>query len=226
MQRIVEPELLDELPAADPSAIHSRRDLRRVNSWMRNAYYLARVLESIDPPPRTVVEIGSGDGTFMLKLARALAPRWRQPVEIQLLDMQPVIDPEVLDGFRMLGWKAEVLKANLREWINTPLRRVDLVIANLFLHHFGDEELRTFFGAFADLTDHFVSCDPRRWRPALWATKLLWLIGCNQITRHDAYVSVRAGFRESELTSLWPQGKFQLLEAPAGYASHLFFASR
>jgi hypothetical protein len=38
---------------------------------------------------------------------------------------------------------------------------------------------------------------------------------------------VRAGFNGNELTKLWPQkGGFHVTERPAGFASHLFVASR
>ena len=47
MNRIVEPELLDTLSPADPRAIRSRRDLRRVNAWMRNPVIMADALEKI-----------------------------------------------------------------------------------------------------------------------------------------------------------------------------------
>jgi hypothetical protein len=56
-------------------------------------------------------------------------------------------------------------------------------------------------------------------------TRLLWGIGCNSVTRHDARVSVRAGFRDQELSALWPaQSGFELAEFSGGYASHLFVA--
>ena len=41
MKRIVQPELLDALPPDDPRAVRSRRDLRRVNAWMRNHTIMA-----------------------------------------------------------------------------------------------------------------------------------------------------------------------------------------
>jgi hypothetical protein len=53
------------------------------------------------------------------------------------------------------------------------------------------------------------------------------LIGCNGVTRHDADVSVRAGFRARELTDLWPAaGDWHLREAPCGLFSHNFLASK
>ena len=44
MERCVEPEMLDRLPAADPEAIRSRSDLRRVNRLMGHAGIIRRAL--------------------------------------------------------------------------------------------------------------------------------------------------------------------------------------
>lgn len=76
MQRCIEPELLDHLPASDPGAIRSRRDLVRVNLLMGHAAIMARSLLCGAGRPRVLIDIGAGDGTFMLRVARRLAPRW------------------------------------------------------------------------------------------------------------------------------------------------------
>jgi hypothetical protein len=223
MQRIVEPEILDHLPPDDPAAIHSRRDLRRINWFMRNVPLLARVLcEHLPEPPKSIVDLGSGDGTMALALARKTG--WRA-VKIQLLDLQPVIGPETLQAFHALGWEAEVIATNLHDWIRDA-PRCDLLLANLFLHHFEEKQLRPIFQGFASTCHAMVSCDPRRWLPALLATRFLWMLGCNRVTRHDARVSVRGGFRDRELSALWPdKSGFELAEFPGGYASHLFMAT-
>src|SRR5215813_10761231 len=74
--RRVEPEWLDQLSADDPRAQGSRRDLRRVNTWMRQTAIMAALLRRHGPQhrPRRLLEIGAGDGTFMLRVARAVAP--------------------------------------------------------------------------------------------------------------------------------------------------------
>ena len=46
MKRIVEPELLDTLSPGDPRAAGSRRDLRRLNAWMRNHAIMANALQT------------------------------------------------------------------------------------------------------------------------------------------------------------------------------------
>jgi hypothetical protein len=224
--RLVEPELLDSLSPDDPAAIHSRADLRRVNWWMRNETHLTKAIIALPSFPATILEVGAGDGTFMLGVARNLARHQLRPVHLYLLDMEPVVRPETLAGFNELGWEVTVIRQNLHDWLVAPIR-VDLIIANLFLHHFLEEQLRRFFQSFSESARAVVASEPRRWGAGLIGCRLLGLIGCNYVTRHDALVSVRAGFRGRELSEIWPQGKgFLLSEFPAGFATHLFTAVR
>ncbi|HEX7619339.1 MAG TPA: hypothetical protein VF480_11555 [Verrucomicrobiae bacterium] len=46
MKRMVQRELLDTLPFDDARAVRSRRDLRRVNGWMRNHAIMAGALKN------------------------------------------------------------------------------------------------------------------------------------------------------------------------------------
>lgn len=225
MQRVIEPEILDELPADDPRAVWSRRDLRRINAWMGNARLLSRWIASLPRPPRTIVELGTGDGRLILGLARRLQRLHSAPLSLFLLDRQPVVRADTLESFRALGCRVELVQADLHDWIQAPAPESDLILANLFLHHFREPDLRKFFAAFSQRTAALISCDPRRWKPSLLATRFLWAIACNRVTRHDAFVSVRAGFRDQELSALWPPDSgFALREGPGGFASHLFCA--
>ena len=73
----------------------------------------------------------------------------------------------------------------------------------------------------------FVAVEPRRAVWPMFCSRLLWTIGCNSVTRHDAVVSVRAGFFGNELSMLWTDKKnWQLTEQSAGPFSHLFIARR
>src|SRR5204862_7799085 len=49
----------------------------------------------------------------------------------------------------------------------------------------------------------FIACEPRRSRLSWLSSCLVGLAGCNAVTRHDAKVSVRAGFKGNELSQLW-----------------------
>ena len=56
-----------------------------------------------DAKPRSLLELGCGDGTFMLRLARRLAPRWPD-VTVTLLDRQSIVSEKTKAAFRALGW--------------------------------------------------------------------------------------------------------------------------
>jgi hypothetical protein len=102
-----------------------------------------------------------------------------------------------------------------------------VTIATLFLHHFREGELAHLLNLAAQQTKRFVACEPRRSRMALSGASMLGLIGCNDVTIHDADVSVRAGFRDRELSVLWPpDGGWHVTERRAGLFSHAFFAER
>jgi hypothetical protein len=101
------------------------------------------------------------------------------------------------------------------------------VVVNLFLHHFQNDRLIKLFRVISERARGFVAVEPRRGAWPLFCSRLLWAIGCNSVTRHDAEVSVRAGFSGHELSGLWPETKnWQLSEQSAGPFSHLFVARR
>ena len=224
MPRLVEPEWLDTLPADDARAVRSRRDLARVNTIMSNAPIVAGALRAYLPDrPVRVAEIGAGDGVFALAVARRL-PRGGN---LSLLDRQAVPGADVLPRFARFGWEAQAVQADVFDWLEdarTP--RFDAIFANLFLHHFEPVRLAAMLRLLAARTPLFVACEPRRSRAALAGSRLLGLAGCNDVTRHDAVASVRAGFRDSEIADLWEGRPGWLVEEqPRGLFSHLFVAS-
>lgn len=231
MRRLVEPELLDDLPPADSEAIGSRADLRRVNFIMGHAGILSRaLLRQLDDTlirarPLRLVELGAGDGTLMLRLARRLKPLG-VTAEVTLLDRQNLVSAETRHAFAALNWSVESVAADVFTWLERPASAVDLLLANLFLHHFHDERLGALLRLAAARTNLFIASEPRRSSLALTACRLLPLIGCNSVTRHDAAVSVRAGFASHELSALWPADGWKASEQPAGLFSHRFVAKR
>ena len=227
--RQVQPEWLDELPADDPRAVRSRRDLARVNTWMMQPGIMARALlahqEAI--PPRTILDLGSGDGTFMLRVATLLARRWRN-VSVTMLDRQDIVDPSTHRGFDALGWSSKTITGDLSSALGDGrLSNVDAITVNLFLHHFTEPQLAPLLARLAPLAPLFVACEPRRGALPLVGSHLLWPIGCNDVTRHDAVLSVKAGFNGRELSALWPESsEWQLHERAARLFTHCFVARR
>jgi hypothetical protein len=225
--RSIEPEWLDSLPCDDPGAVGSRRDLRRLNQLMLHDRIIARALVRYAvPKPRNIIEIGAGDGAFMLSVAHRLARRWPD-VSVTLLDRQDLVSDATYQRFGAVGWKAQAVTADVFDFLVAPTQpRFDIIIANLFLHHFQAQDLIRLFGRLASLASCFVACEPRRAFPALQVSRMLWAAGCNSVTRHDAAVSAKAGFRDQELSHLWPSNQgWELRERPAGFFSHCFAAS-
>jgi hypothetical protein len=211
MERVLEPEWLDSLPPYDARAQRSRADLRRVNALMGNACHVARALADAN----RIADLGAGDGSFMQRVVRRLR---RPEVEVILVDRAALPD---------LQWQATAVTADAHEFLARPGPRFDAIVANLFLHHFEPAPLRRLLALAARRTPLFVACEPRRSRLALQASRLLGLLGCNDVTRHDAVASVRAGFFGRELSALWPeQDGWTLSEGPARPFSHLFVARR
>ena len=227
VQRCVKPELLDHLPASDAGAVGSRRDLTRVNFLMGHAAIMARMMAAGTNRPRVLLDVGAGDGTFMLRVARRLAPRWPD-CRLILLDRQDVMSAATRAAFAALTWKVETVAMDVFDFFGSAdCSKADAVTANLFLHHFRDEPLSRLLSLIAQRTPLFLACEPRRDVVASAGSRLLWAIGCNHVTRYDAVTSVRAGFRGQELTRLWPRSNgWDLQERAAGLFSHSFAARR
>jgi hypothetical protein len=230
LERHVKPELLDTLPPTDPRAVQSRRDLIRVNTWMGNPRIMTRCLERAFPDvkPRRLVELGAGDGTFLSKVARKLHPAWGPGVQVTLVDQQDVVRAETLREFEAIGWSVTKTQMDVFDWVEGPTSSpADAIVANLFLHHFTEPQLVRLLTSASRRTSVIAAVEPRRSRGSLLAGRLLWAIGCNEVTRHDALVSIRAGFAGDDISRLWPSDPgWELSERPVNFSSHLFVARR
>jgi hypothetical protein len=221
MTRLLQPELLDGLASTDPRAIQSRKDLRRINRIMGNASPIVDYVRKAQKSKTSlkIAEIGAGDGNICVTVGEVLSYEGFTG-ELLMVDREPSFAAEIP------GWGARNIKADVFEWLDEA-PHVDVIIANLFLHHFTDEQLRKMFRRCAELCDCFAASEPRRSSVAMWFSRRVRLVGCNEVTRHDAEISVRAGFKDSELSALWPgDSQWKLSERKAGLFTHFFGARR
>jgi hypothetical protein len=244
MLRHVSPEALDNLTEHDALAVESRRDLQRIHRVMRSAAITQRALlrmtvSTTKNRPLRVLELGAGDGSLMLAVAELLGSAWstRSSVHLSLLDRVPLISKDTQRQFAALGWSANSHITDVMDWAREPhsnLRRsgepmpFDIIVSHLFLHHFEGGELATVLRASSRRCNHFFACEPRRAPLALAASHLVGALGANAVTRGDAVLSVRAGFRARELTDAWNAAApdWHLQEGAAGWFSHTFAANR
>jgi predicted nicotinamide N-methyase len=216
------------MAAEDPRAQRSRSDLRRVHRAMGTLSIVVRALDhgTAGIRPRSVLELGAGDGALMLRLAEARAARW-PGVDVTLLDRLDLVTPATRNSLGELGWTPHVEVADVFDALQSQTERRDIVLANLFLHHFPAAELSRLLAMIAARSQVFLCCEPRRAALPLAGSRLIGLLGVGPVTRQDAVSSVHAGFRAQELTDLWPDREgWRLSEYSAGLFSHCFLAVR
>ena len=254
MLRRVSPETLDALNEHDAAAVASRRDLQRIHKVMGSAAITQKALQrmtvsTLKNRPLRVLELGAGDGSLMLAVAESLWPIW-PCVQLSLLDRVPLLSEDTTRRYAALGWTATSQVVDALDWARLPdpdelfgspdAVRFDVIVSQLFLHHFEGAELAQLLHAAARRCDHFFACEPRR-APLAWAAShLVGALGANAVTRGDAVLSVNAGFRDQELSAAWDtlaanakpsananaSASWQLQEGEAGWFSHCFVAER
>lgn len=224
--RRLTPELLDELPPDGPQARASRRDLLTLNvlmghrrawqSWLRN--------EFASRPPRAVAELGAGDGAIAAENLLATFPDG-DGATLFLVDRAPCVTDITLCKLQRAGWSVYVEKADVFDWLGEA-RPLDAICSNLFLHHFDDSALTRLLAVASRATPLFAAMEPRRAWLSRVAIAALPLIDAHAVTRHDARVSVEAGFHAHELCALWPRDGWFCEERRAFLFSHWFCARR
>jgi hypothetical protein len=184
--RVVTPEILDHLPADDPEAMRSRRDLRRINFLMGNERWIVRTIREFpEAAAKGIVEIGAGDGVLSYKLARMFP-------EATVTACDLVERPAGLDD-RVCWRQGDVLTDD-----GPPIGGV--LVANLFLHHFEGESLVA-LGKLCARYEVVIFCEPDRSALPHFLGALMWPL-INRVTRHDMHVSISAGFSKGELRGL------------------------
>lgn len=192
MSRTVQPELLDSLPHHHPHARASRRDLRLIHAFMGTQGWFARELRTRLRPGDRLLEIGAGEGDLLLSLRhRGLLP---PNLAVTALDLAPR-PPSWPSAW---AWRQDDLAA-FSAW-----HAVDVVLVSFLLHHFEDAFLAALGAAWqaAPRPRLLVVQEPARSRLHQVQLRLLYPFGLHAVTRHDARVSISAGFRPPELPAV------------------------
>jgi hypothetical protein len=193
ISRVVRREILDDLPAHDPSALRARLDLRTINALMGNNRWMRRALRGAMEKTRRLrangeqsfVEVGAGDGRLCRKLSN-----WFPGSKVIGLDFAP--RPDALP--EAISWRQGDLFDEL------PACAGEALMGVMILHHFSDESLMK-FGRM--LRDYRIVCFCEPWRVRFpHFLGLLMRPFCGEVTRHDLPASIDAGFVSGELPRL------------------------
>jgi hypothetical protein len=191
LRRLVLPEILDQLPENDPAAAKNRRDMRLLNHLMGNFRWIAREVGRARMKSGPWIELAAGDGSLGRYLAET-HPTWAATCHFTGLDLcsRPPAWPE--------HWPWE--QGDLLQ--SPSLEGARVVIANHILHQFEDEALGALGAKLRHAATHLIINETARRSLHLWQARAAFLLGLNHVSRHDALVSVRAGFRGTELPVL------------------------
>ena len=186
MKRVLSQEILETLDDDDPAAIKGRKDLLWVNGIMGNHRWVAKTLRRLGRPEWSVLEIGAGDGALGEKLITQGICR---PSQLHAMDLsgQPASWPSEAH------WKQGDL-------FKSPLPETEIVVANLFLHHFEGDQLGRIGRAVPTTVRLMVAAEPARYAfHRIQGGLFCKLMRLHEVTRHDMMVSIGAGFRGDEL---------------------------
>ena len=185
-ERKVEPEWLDRLPADDPRAIRSRRELRWINALMRNeSWILQKIQQHSKQIKGPVTEWGAGEGELCRKIKQALPNS-----EVSAIDL--VAAPP--------QWPSEIAwhMGDLTEM--KPIGTDLTIVANLFLHHLTNDQLRQLQPWWENASLIIINEPLRKHSSHFWG-RCLWPI-LHDVTRHDMHISIDAGFVRGELKAI------------------------
>ncbi len=185
--RSVLPELLDSLAPDSPEAQRSRSELRMINWLMGNHRWICRELGRTCRKSDRILELGAGDGG----LARlAWSETVAEPARWSSLDLAPAPPKWPKDA----SW----YQRDLFEGAELP--QTEIVVANLFLHHFQSGQLAELGRRLPESCRMIIASEPvRHWVHRVQGQGLSVLARLSPVTRHDMLVSIDAGFMGEEL---------------------------
>lgn len=200
MQRLASREILDG-DSLSPEDVHAVfDDLWRINRWFGGVSgslrLLRRVLARIGPRPARILDVGAGDGRMARFLSRQLKAIHieaaffaldRQFSHIRGMSPEQGLPSVVADALRL----------------PFPPASFDLVMSNLFLHHFSPDAAKLLSRSMLAIASEAVLINDldRRWLP-YFLIRRAPLLTRNIISRLDGAASVRQAYTRREMASI------------------------
>lgn len=210
-ERHLQPELMDDPKLPESEHQQALRGLERVHRVSGTTGRLWRTVLRAMPASATdrpwrILDVGCGDAFVLRGFAQRAASAGRS-VELIGCDfsrtaLQLARRAAAADGVELELHQVDVLQQTL------PIR-ADVIMCSLFLHHFQNAQILQILVNFRRNADSQVIIEDlvRSWQ-AYWLCRLgVRLLTRSHVVHIDGPLSVRAGFRESELRRLLEQAE-------------------
>ena len=206
--RAMATEFLDR-PDCDPVlAAASYRFMETVNFWFGGIRMVRRFLANetvgrhADAPLR-ILDIGSGSCDIPLAVSR-WASRYGIPLHFTCLEKAShAVEVARAQLVRAGNQSVQLIQEDV--FTHQPTEPYDFAVASMCFHHFSGEQILTLIRRLNGFVlNSILINDLRRSRLAHLAARLLLATSPPEV-RHDALLSIRRGFKISELSALLDQ---------------------
>lgn len=201
MRRVVSTELLDEDAGTPREIADSLDDLWRINRWLGGVSSTLRMFERLRRQTGAqsirVLDVGAGDGRLALHVRQKLARHGVQATFVVLDRRFGHLSNAPLPMAQVLPVVADALQ------LPFLAESFDVVMCNLFFHHFSDAKAVALLRGLAHVAKQAVLVNDleRHGLPYLFI-RLVPLFKRGRLTRHDAPASVRQAYTRRELARL------------------------
>jgi ubiquinone/menaquinone biosynthesis C-methylase UbiE len=211
MERILTAELLDEDRGTPAEIAASLDDLWRINRWLggvrSNLRMLERVFDRAGSGRLSILDVGTGDARLAARLASALGRRKLRAEFVALDRRHSHLRNSHPRRLSLPLVAADVAQLPFRE------NSFQVVMCNLFLHHFSGERAQELLRQMARVASValIVNDLERNWLPYLFI-RVAYPFARSRITRYDGPASVRQAYTEEELCQLARRAGFEQFE--------------
>jgi ubiquinone/menaquinone biosynthesis C-methylase UbiE len=211
MRRVTTAELLDDDRGTSQEIAQSFDDLWRINRWLggvrSNLGLLGRYFARTGARSARILDVGAGDSRLAMRLQEKLRRR-DIGAEFVTLDRR-------LSHLRNGNGASPGLPAVVADVFNLPFgeNSFDVVMSNLFFHHFSGEDAVALLRRLARVAKDAVIVNDleRSFLPYLFI-RVAYPFARSRITRYDGPASVRQAYTRAELKGLAESAGFHDFE--------------
>lgn len=200
--RALEAECLDDPTLDSQTAMRSYHFMRTVNRYLGGVRGVRRFLERFTVPGQTVrvLDLGSGASDIPLAVTRGLGKTGRR-IEFTCLEKNPAALNMARANIAQAGNPSVTLvEADVFEF--KPAVPFDFAVGSMFFHHLSDDDIIKLITRLRSFVTSAVFINDLRRSAFHYFACRLALLAADPVTKHDALLSIRRGFRRDQLSWL------------------------